>query len=210
MDWDAEAEAAIERYRSGETRGADERQLTQLANCAWAAGLSLLMAGRAGAAAEWLDRAASRYRESWDAGAPPDAWGRPIAALKSLLVAGGDAAPAARWALEAGAAAADSPIGRYAGTLAHLVLGADAEAAELGRTLQARDDFPRPVADALVAIARTDAAAYARAAAAVLASFEERSEFLEGVAVADTLLALQALARARGMAAALPASALLP
>jgi hypothetical protein len=210
VHWDAEADAAIARYRGGESRGGDERQLTQLANSAWAAGLCLLMAGRIDDAAEWLARAASRYRESWGAGAPADAWGRPIAALKSLLVAGGDAAPAAHWALEAGAAAAASPIGRYAGTLAHLVLGADAEAAELGRTLQARDDFPRPVADALVAVARADAAAYERAARAVLESFEERSDFLEGVAVADTVLVLQALARARGISAGLPPSALLP
>ena len=154
MDWAERAEEAIERYRGGETRDADQRQLTQLANSAWAAGLCLLMAGRADASREWLRRAAARYRESWEAGAPADSWGRPIAAMKSLLLAGDDAAPAARWALDAGAADAESPIGRYAGTLALLVLGDDAAARALGATLQGRDDFPQPVADALVATRR--------------------------------------------------------
>jgi len=119
VDWAERANAAIERYEGGETRELDQRQLTQLGNAAWAAGLSLLMAGRSDHAAEWLRRAAERYRESW-ADAPPDSWGRPIAAMKALLLAGDDASDAARWALDAGAATAESPIGRYAGTLALL------------------------------------------------------------------------------------------
>jgi hypothetical protein len=45
MSWRERADEAIERYRSGETREEDQRQLTQLANAAWAAGLSLLMDG---------------------------------------------------------------------------------------------------------------------------------------------------------------------
>src|SRR5919198_1508541 len=94
MTWEERAEHAIARYRGGETRDADQRQLTQLANSAWAAGLSFLMAGRAEESADWLRRAASAYRESWDAGAPPDSWGRPIAAMKALLLAGDDAADA--------------------------------------------------------------------------------------------------------------------
>jgi len=46
VDWAERANAAIERYGGGETRALDQRQLTQLGNAAWAAGLSLLMAGR--------------------------------------------------------------------------------------------------------------------------------------------------------------------
>src|SRR5207248_9474635 len=106
--WNERAEAAIARYRGGERRGLDDRQLTQLGNAAWAAGLCLLMDDRADEAAEWLTRAAARYRESWDA-APLDSWGRPIAAMKALLLAGADASEAARWALEAGAGDAASP-----------------------------------------------------------------------------------------------------
>src|SRR5581483_5347834 len=115
VEWRERYERAAARYAAGEARELDERQLVQLANAAWAAGLSLLMAGDRNAAAEWLRRSAERYRESWDAGAATDAWGRPIGAMKALLIAGEDASETARWALEAGAAEAESPIGRYAG-----------------------------------------------------------------------------------------------
>src|SRR5207248_705370 len=99
------------RYASGEARDPDERQLVQLANSAWAAGLSLLMErSDQQEAVRWLRLAATRYRESWDAGGAPDAWGRPLGAMKALLIAGDDAADAARWALDAGAADAESPI----------------------------------------------------------------------------------------------------
>jgi hypothetical protein len=208
--WSERAEAAIERYRGGEGRGLDQRQLTQLANAAWAAGLSLLMDGRRDEAAEWLRRAAARYRESWEAGAPEGSWGRPIAAMKALLLAGDDASGAARWALDAGAAGADSPIGRYAGALGLLVLGEDVEARALGSTLRDRDDFPQAVADAVVTIAAADRAGYMLAIEDVLESFEERSDFLEDVPVADTVLVLQLLAAQRDAAVDLPASAVLP
>src|SRR5205823_1548737 len=140
-------------------------QLVQLANAAWAAGLSLLMAGDPEGAREWLVRAAARYRESWDAGAPQDAWGRPIGALKALLIAGADASGAARWALEAGAARAESPVGRYAGVLALLVVDRDEEATALAATLGG--DFPGDVAEALRALSDHDAGAYRAAAIAV-------------------------------------------
>jgi hypothetical protein len=209
MDWGAEADAAIARYRGGERRGLDQRQLTQLGNAAWAAGLCLLMSGRRDEAAEWLRRAAGRYRESWQE-APPDSWGRPIAAMKALLLAGDDASPAAHWALDAGAAEADSPIGRYAATLACLVLGRDGEARMLAETLVGRDDFPRDVADALLMIGGLDRLEYDVAVENVLDSFEKREEFLEDVRVADTVLVLQGLAAARGLEVELPPSELLP
>jgi hypothetical protein len=210
VTWSEQAEAAAARYRGGEERGLDQRQLTQLANAAWAAGLCLLMDGRRDESAAWLRRAAGRYRESWEAGAPPDSWGRPIAAMKALLIAGDDVSAAARWALDAGAASAESPIGRYAGALALLVLGGDAEAAVLAATLQGRDDFPDTVADTVVALTAGDAGGYRAALESVLASFEERTEFLEDVAVADTVLALQVLAAPRGLAVALRVSPRLP
>jgi hypothetical protein len=208
--WGERAEQAIARYRGGERRDLDQRQLTQLGNAAWAAGLSLLMAGQADDSADWLRRAAERYRESWE-GAPPDSWGRPIAAMKALLLAGASASPAAEWALEAGAAEAASPIGRYAAALALLVLGRDEEARVLADTsLVERDDFPRAVADAVLMIAAHDPVEYDIAVGKVLDSFESRTEFLEDVHVADTVVVLQILAAARGLAAELPESALLP
>lgn len=198
MEWRERYERAAARYAAGQGRELDERQLVQLGNAAWTAGLSLLMAGDPEGATEWLPRAAARYRESWDAGAPPDAWGRPIAAMKALLLAGDDASEAARWALDAGTAEAESPIGRYAGTLALLVVGRDEEAAAVAATLG--DGFPQDVAGALRALAAGDGEAFATAVAAVRRSFEEREAFLEDVPVADTALVLEVLAERRGLA----------
>ena len=198
MDWRERYERAAARYAAGETREPDERQLVQLANAAWAAGLSLLMAGDRDEAAEWLRRAAERYRESWDVGGRTEAWGRPLGAIKALLIAGEtETQPcdnlllAARWALDTGAADAESPIGRYAGVLALLVLGRDEEAGGVAATLG--EEFPSDVADALRALAAHDADAYRAAVAAVRRSFEEREAFLEDLPVADTALALDAL-----------------
>ena len=197
MDWRERYERAATRYAAGETRELDERQLVQLANAAWAAGLSLLMVGDREGAAEWLRRSAARYRESWDAGSATDAWGRPIAALKALLIAGGDATETARWTLDLGAAQAESPIGRYAGVLALLVLARDEDAAALAETLD--DGFPGDVAHALRALAAGDAADYRTGAAAIRRRFERREDFLEDVPVPDTALALDALAARRGL-----------
>ena len=164
-DWEERAARAIERHDDGVARlpeDGDERQrqLTRMGNAAWAAGLSLLMAGRDEEGREWLLRAAERYRESWPL-APSGSWGRPIGAMKSRLIAGDreGALEDAAWALEAGAAESESPIGRYAAVLAHLVRGDDAEAAGLASALVGRDDFPATVADTLVTLAAGDAAA---------------------------------------------------
>lgn len=198
MDWRDGYERAAARYAAGEGRAADERQLVQLANAAWAAGLCLLMAGDREAASEWLVRSAERYRESWDAEASPHAWGRPIAAIKALLIADNacdNLSQAALWALEMGAVDAESPIGRYAGTLALLVLGRDVEAAALAATLD--DPFPADVAAALRAVAAGADEAFAAAVADVRRSYENREGYLEDVPVADTALALEALDKGR-------------
>ena len=202
MDWRGRYERAAARYAAGESREADERQLVQLANSAWAAGLSLLMDGDREGAAEWLRRAAARYRESWDVGEAAYAWGRPIGAMKALLIAGDDPGDAAQWTLETclGISYRDmsvSSIGRYAGVLALLVLDRDEEAAALAATLG--EDFPADVADALRALSAYDADAYRTAVAAIRRSFETRDAFLEDVPVPDTALALDALAASRGL-----------
>ena len=215
-DWAAVVEREAERYRDGEARLPDEpdarqRQLTRMGNAAYGAGLAELMAGRDDEARAWLDLAARRYRESF-ADAPPGSWGRPIGALKSRMLAG-DAAGAedeARWALAAGAADAESPIGRYAACLALLTLGRDEDARAHADAIRTRDDFPAAVGDALAMLAaRTDQIGYVEAVEAVLESFEQRDEYLEDVAVADTVLVLQALAERRDLAADL-SSPLLP
>ena len=212
-DWDEQARAAGARYRDGEARLPDDpdgrqRQLTRMGNAAWAAGLSSAMAGRRDEAHDWLLLAAERYRESYPL-APPGSWGRPIAVLKALLMAGEDAAEAARWTLAEGAAEAASPIGRYAAALAHAVLAEWEEARVLADGLRTGEDFPTDVADALAFLAAEDVVGYTEAVQDVLDSFVGREGYLEDVAVADTVLVLQALAARRGMAAELE-SALLP
>ena len=217
MEWRALAERAEERYRDGLERLPDEpdarqRQLTRVANAAWAAGLSLLMESRGDEAAAWLREAATRYRESF-ADAPPGSWGRLIAILKSRFLAKDwDAAVEdARWALAQGPAAAESPIGRYAAVLALLVLAEDGQAARLAAMLRGEPEerFPGAVADALAALAGRDAALYADSVARTLQLFESQGAFLEGVPVADTVMALEALARPRGLAVH-PESKLVP
>ena len=217
VDWAAHLAREESRYRDGEARLPDaddadarQRQLTRLGNAAGGAGLALLMQGRLDEAQGWFARAAARYRESF-AEAPPDSWGRPIGAIKSLVLAGDWAAAeeAARWALEAGAAEAGSPIGRYAAALALLVLGDDKAARQHADAIRLRDDFPRPVGDALAFLAAQDVPGYTEAVEAVLESFETRDEYLEDMPVADTVLVLQALAERRGIAAEL-SSSLLP
>jgi hypothetical protein len=210
MNWIAAADAKRARYE--EQHGVlDERSLVRRGNTAYAAGLSYLMAGdpRAG---EWLQRAAARWRESWDAGAGRDAWGRPIGALKASLLAGDEGAveELARWTLEQRAATADSPIGRYAGVLALLSLGRWPEARHVTRTLRERDDFPHDVADGLAYVAAEDAVGLAEAVESVVESFETRTEYLEDVPVGDTALVLHVLGRRRGIEVPLPPSPVLP
>ena len=190
-DWD---EVAARQER----RSADAIGPVLRGNAAYGAGLAHLMRGNAQAALRWFRRAVEAYRESW-ADAPPDSWGRPIAGMKSRLLVGEDAAAEAEWALDAGADDAESPIGRYAAALAHLVRGEDAEARVHADAIRSRDDFPHDVGDALSALAATDRIGYAEAVASVLESFEERTDYLEDVAVADTVLVLQALAEPRGL-----------
>jgi hypothetical protein len=202
MDWIPLFEEKRDRY---------QRSMVAQGNAAYAAGLALLMAGDP-RAVEWLRRAAARWRESWDAGAPADAWGRPIGALKASLLA--DDEPAlevlAPWTLELGTATAESPIGRYAATLALLVLGRWPEARHVAESLRERDDFPRDVADALAYITAHDVVGYVEAVEAVVQSFETRDDFLEDMRVADTALVLAALARRRGIDMPLPESDVLP
>jgi hypothetical protein len=207
MNWIPIAENRKARYEEqhGEL---DERSLVRKGNAAYAAGLALLMAGDVDAA-RWLRRAAVTWRESWSGG---ESWGRPIGALKASLLAHDDAAveELATWTLTLGTPTAESPIGRYAAGLALLALGRWPEARHVAESLRGRDDFPRDVADALAYLAANDVVGYIEAVESVVDSFETRDEYLEDVAVADTALVLQELARRRGIEHALPASPVLP
>ena len=213
--WDEHVAREVARYEDGESRLPDDpdarqRQLTRMGNAAGGAGLALLMAGRGDEASDWFHRAADRYRESI-ADAPPGSWGRPIGAMKALVLADDwpAAEEAARWALEFGAAESESPIGRYAAALALLVLGRDHDAVIHADTIRTSDGFPHDVGDALAFLAAGDLIGYTYAVEGVLDSFETRAEYLEDIPVADTVLVLQALAARRGLASEL-SSPLLP
>ena len=217
MNWDGHAEREEGRYADGIARLPDEpdarqKQIVRIAMAATGAGLARLMQGRRAEAVGWLARSAERFRESY-ADAPPGSWGRLIGAVKARMLAGDQqgAEADAAWALEQGPAGAESPIGRYAAVLALLTLGRDEEATSTVAPLmeEPEESFPRPVAEALAALAAGDGAAYGDAAARVLESFEHRDEYLEGIPVADTVIVLQALAERRGIAAELR-SPLLP
>ncbi len=210
MNWRAVADDKRARYevQHGEE---DERSIVRRGNLAYAAGLALLMAPDA-TAGTWFLRAAERWRASWQVGPGLDAWGRPVGAIKASLLARDDQAAEvyAHWALELGAEAAESPIGRYAATLALLVLERWADARHLAESLRARSDFPPDVADALAFVAGNDPVAFVEAVEAVVRSFEARSDYLEDVPVADTALVLERLAARRGFTSALPESPTLP
>jgi hypothetical protein len=207
MNWIPQAAQLRARYdeQHGEL---DERGLVRKGNAAYAAGLALMMAGDPDAA-DWLRRAAARWRESWQGG---ESWGRPIGALKASLLAGDEPAveELARWTLELGTATAESAIGRYAAALALLALGRWAEARHVAESLRGRDGFPHDVADALAYVAAHDVVGYVEAVESVVASFETREGFLEDMRVADTALVLDLLARRRGIEQPLPVSDVLP
>jgi hypothetical protein len=224
-DWGELFDREANRYRDGEDRLSQrsgdglrpvpdpvsderQRQLTRMGNAAWGAGLCLLMQGAD--ARGWLARAAERWTESY-ADAPPGSWGRPIGAIKALILADdwAGAEGASRWALAEGAGEAESPIGRYAAALACSVLGDWEHARIHADAIRIREDFPHDVGDALAMTAAEDVVGYVEAIESVLESFETREEYLEHVPVADTVLVLQALAARRSMAAKLE-SPLLP
>jgi hypothetical protein len=216
-DWAAHARREEERYRDGQDRlpgeddrDARQRQLTRLGNAAAGCALSHLMAGNTELAREWFERAVERYRESFPL-APAGSWGRPIGILKARILAADwpGAESDAEWTLDQDAAQSGSPIGRYAATLALLVLGRDEEARVIADGLRTHEDFPAPVGDALAFLAAGDPVGYLEAIEAVLESFETRDEYLEDLPVADTVLVLQGLAGRRGLAADL-SSPLLP
>jgi hypothetical protein len=218
VSWEVQLVREEKRYRDGEARlrsavdpDARQRQLTRVGNAAWGAGLAQLMLGNEAGAREWLDRAVEHYHESLET-APPDSWGRYIGSLKARILSTDwdRATEEAHRTLAAGAATSASPIGRYAAALAFLVLADDGEARRLSDELRIGDAFPHAVGDAMAMLAAgTDRPGYTLAIEEVLASFERRDEYLEDLAVADTVMVLQALADRRNLAAEL-SSPLLP
>ena len=165
-----------------------------------APGSALLMLGEREEAAEWLERAAARWRESWEH-ATPTSWGRPIGVIKAALIAGDDEAAAAfaAWALGLGCTEAESPIGRYAAALALLVSGRDTEAGRSRSELCAATTFRSRSPTRSPAISTGAEAQYREAVQRVLDLVRDARGVPRGVPVADTVIVLQAL---RGAGAA--------
>ncbi|MEA2383500.1 MAG: hypothetical protein QOH72_3471, partial [Solirubrobacteraceae bacterium] len=169
-----------------------------------------LLAGAHETARTAYAEAVEGYRASW-ALAPPRSYGRLVGLLKAAVL-GGCAAPVAeevRAALDSDPDAAGSPVACYVLAVAALVVGDDDAVAPLAAAMEPRGGAFERTATALRALAAGDSTGYAAAVAAIEADFATRDEHLTGVAIADTAIMLELIARERGLAARL-ASPLVP
>jgi hypothetical protein len=160
-----------------------------------------LLAGQAPAARDAFAEAAEFYRRSWERAAATS-YGRLIGMLKSAVLSGGgeDQASYARAQLSADGG---SPAAAYVQALAALICDDDDGAIAWSQRMRSGGDAFVRTADAIEALAVRDRAAYAAALEPIVRDFEQRSEHLTGVAIADTALMLQQLAARRGVAAGL-------
>jgi hypothetical protein len=166
-----------------------------------------LLRGDAARSRELFRAAAQRYRASWEA-APPRSYGRLVGMLKASILSG-DGGHDAVYVREALGETCDSPASCYALALAALVQGDDELAlSAAGGMREGGEAFTR-TADAIEALARGDADAYAGAVTAIVEDFAARDSHLTGVPIADTAVMLERLACPRGLEAR-PPSALMP
>jgi hypothetical protein len=168
---------------------------------------ALLAGDRAGARAAFA-AAADLYRQSWEV-APASAYGRLVGMLKSSVLAGAGTTEA-RYVLAAlPDADPESSTASYARALAALIVGEDEDARVWAARMGAGTDAFGRTAEAIAALADRDGGRYSAALEVIVRDFEQRTEHLTGVAIADTALMLEALAARRDMAAAM-ASPVLP
>jgi hypothetical protein len=167
----------------------------------------LLLAGEWERARAPLREAVGRYRRSWEL-AHRTAFGRLVGMMKASILAG-DATEAALYVRREVGGATDSAIAAYALALAALAEGDDSEALLRAEAMRGASDAFDRAAEAIAAMVDRERERYAAAVAAVVHDFEERSEHLTGVAIADTALCLELLAAPRGLAVR-PRSPLLP
>jgi hypothetical protein len=182
----------------------EHRELMIAAIAAEGVAHAALIAGDAVAASAAYADAVEKYRDSW-ALAPPKSYGRLVGLLKAAVL-GGDATAAAaevREALADDENAAGSPVASYVLAVAALILGDDDAVAPLADVMVPRGGAFERTATALRALAAGDGAAYADALAAIEADFAGRDEHLTGVAIADTAIMLELIARERGLSAQL-------
>ena len=156
----------------------------------------LLLAGERSEAEPILREVAALYRRSWDA-AHPTAFGRLTGMLKAAVIAGGGEEEAAFARGEAGGT--ESAAAAYVVAVAALVEDDDEAAAAAARAMAAGGEAYARAAEAIGALAARDGERYAAAVTAVVRDFEGRDEHVTGVAIADTALMLEELARRRGL-----------
>jgi hypothetical protein len=162
-------------------------------------GQRALLAGRSSEARDAFRTASKLYRESWEH-APPRSYGRIVGMLKAAILSG-EGQDAARYARAALAGdGAESPTGAYAEAIAALALGDDHAVGDPVARLRDGSEAHGRTADAIAALAEGDQRAYDAALAEIVADFEQRTEHLTGVAIADTAVMLERLAAPRGMA----------
>ena len=160
------------------------------------------LAGDRAAAATAYGDAVALYRESWEL-APPKSYGRLVGLLKAAVLGGAGPQGAAyvRGQLAAEAAGSPSPTAGYVLAVAALIARDDAAAVRFAGAMRGASEPHDRTADAITAIARSDAAAYGHAVAAIVADFAARDEHLTGVPIADTAAMLEVIARERGLGA---------
>lgn len=165
-------------------------------------GQRALQSGDMKAAKAAFAEAADLYRRSWEV-APPSAYGRLVGMLKSAVLAGHGLKEAhyARTALVD--ASPESSTASYALALASLILGDDQAAQLWALRMSAGTDAFARTAEVIAAIAAYDGGKYAVALAAIVHDFEQRTEHLTGVPIADTAVMLEMLAGRRGMVVAI-------
>lgn len=146
--------------------------------------------------------AAELYRQSWEE-APPTAYGRLVGMLKSAVLAGGGVPEATRVRATLGDRDPQSATASYAQALAALILNEDEDAATWARRMSAGNEAFVRTAEVIAAIAAHDPAECAVTLTAIVRDFEQRTDHLTGVAIADTALVLATLAARHGMAVAI-------
>jgi hypothetical protein len=167
-----------------------------------AEGQRALMEGDRDGARSAFAAASDLYRQSW-VEAPATAYGRLVGMLKSAVLAGGGVPEATYVRSELGDRDPASATASYAQALAALILDADVDARIWAERMGAGGDAFVRTAEAIAALAAHDAAGFSAALAVIVRDFEQRTDHLTGVAIADTALVLSVLGARRGMAAAI-------
>jgi hypothetical protein len=181
---------------------ASQRELMSAALEHDGAGQRAILTGDRESAQVEFRAAAECYRASWEL-ASATSYGRLVGMLKTAILAGDASQEADYLRTQLGDDGADSPTASYAQALGALIRGDDLQARRWASHMRGGSEAFDRTAAAIEALSAGDQPAYAVALESIVRDFEERSEHLTGVAIADTALVLEVLADGRGMRAGL-------